>query len=157
MGLIGNAADVFPAVLAKGIIPDVVTDQTSAHDMLQRLRSARQHYAEALKLRKADPGRVSGSAFESAAAHVRAMLGFQKAGSVVFDYGNNLRAQAQQAGVTEAFDFPGFVPAYIRPQFCEGNGPFRWVALVGRSGRYRSHRPGHAGSLFPDDRAAPLD
>jgi urocanate hydratase len=87
--------------------------------------------AAALKLRAADPEEYQKRAFQSAAAHVEAMLGFQKAGSVVFDYGNNLRAQAQQAGVTQAFDFPGFVPAYIRPQFCEGRGPFRWVALSG--------------------------
>lgn len=131
VGLIGNAAEVFPEILKRGILPDVVTDQTSAHDMLGGYVPLGLDMAAALQLRAADPEQYQKRAFQSAAAHVEAMLGFQKAGSVVFDYGNNLRAQAQQAGVTQAFDFPGFVPAYIRPQFCEGRGPFRWVALSG--------------------------
>jgi len=131
VGLIGNAAEVFPEILRRGIIPDVVTDQTSAHDMLQGYVPAGMSLEEALKLREKDPEEYQKRSFASTATHVQAMLGFQKAGSVVFDYGNNLRAQAQHAGVTEAFDFPGFVPAFIRPQFCEGRGPFRWVALSG--------------------------
>ncbi|MBS2036930.1 urocanate hydratase, partial [bacterium] len=130
VGLIGNAASVFPELLRRGVIPDVVTDQTSAHDMLNGYVPDLS-LEEALKLRTSDPLEYQKRSFEAAAEHVRAMLGFQKKGSVVFDYGNNLRAQAQQAGVKEAFDFPGFVPAYIRPQFCEGRGPFRWVALSG--------------------------
>jgi len=131
VGLIGNAAEVFPEILKRGIVPDVVTDQTSAHDMLQGYVPAGMSLDEALKLRERDPQEYQKCSFASTATHVQAMLGFQKAGSVVFDYGNNLRAQAQHAGVTEAFDFPGFVPAFIRPQFCEGRGPFRWVALSG--------------------------
>ena len=131
VGLIGNAAEVFAELLQRGVIPDVVTDQTSAHDMLGGYVPMGMSLEEALALRESDPKRYQELAFQSAAAHVEAMLGFQKAGSVVFDYGNNLRAQAQQAGVEHAFDFPGFVPAYIRPQFCEGRGPFRWVALSG--------------------------
>ena len=131
VGLIGNAAEVFPELLKRGVIPDVVTDQTSAHDMLGGYVPMGMTLEEALALRQSDPKHYQELAFHSAAAHVEAMLGYQKAGSVVFDYGNNLRAQAQQAGVDHAFDFPGFVPAYIRPQFCEGRGPFRWVALSG--------------------------
>jgi urocanate hydratase len=131
VGLIGNAAEVFPELLRRGVIPDVVTDQTSAHDMLGGYVPAAMTLEQAVQLRESDPAEYQKKSYLSAAAHVRAMLGFQQAGAVVFDYGNNLRAQAQQAGVSEAFDFPGFVPAYIRPQFCEGRGPFRWVALSG--------------------------
>jgi urocanate hydratase len=131
VGLIGNAADVFAELLQRGVIPDVVTDQTSAHDMLGGYVPAGMSLEDALKLRETDPEAYQQRAFATAAKHVEAMLGFQKAGSVVFDYGNNLRAQAQKAGVADAFEFPGFVPAFIRPQFCEGRGPFRWVALSG--------------------------
>ena len=131
VGLIGNAAEIFPEILKRGIIPDVVTDQTSAHDMLQGYVPAGMTLEQALQLRAQDPEEYQRCSFASTATHVKAMLGFQKAGAVVFDYGNNLRAQAQHAGVSEAFDFPGFVPAFIRPQFCEGRGPFRWVALSG--------------------------
>ncbi|MBX3172722.1 MAG: urocanate hydratase [Candidatus Eremiobacteraeota bacterium] len=130
VGLIGNAAAVFPELLKRGVLPDVVTDQTSAHDMLHGYVPD-MPLQEALKLRHDNPEEYQKRAFESAARHVRSMLGFQQKGSVVFDYGNNLRAQAQQAGVDNAFDFPGFVPAFIRPQFCEGRGPFRWAALSG--------------------------
>lgn len=130
IGLIGNAASVFPALLKRGCIPDVVTDQTSAHDMLNGYVPD-MPLEQALKLRVSDPAEYQKRSFASAAEHVKAMLGFQKQGSIVFDYGNNLRAQAQVAGVQEAFDFPGFVPAFIRPQFCQGRGPFRWVALSG--------------------------
>ena len=131
VGLIGNASEVFAEILRRGIIPDVVTDQTSAHDMLHGYVPEGMTVEEAAALRRDHPEEYQKRSFESSARHVRAMLGFQKAGSVVFDYGNNLRAQAQQAGVEQAFDFPGFVPAFIRPQFCEGRGPFRWVALSG--------------------------
>jgi len=131
VGLIGNAAEVFPELLRRGVVPDVVTDQTSAHDMLAGYVPAGLPLERALQLRAADPAEYQRLAMQSAARHVEAMLGFQKAGSVVFDYGNNLRGQAQLAGVQNAFDFPGFVPAFIRPQFCEGRGPFRWVALSG--------------------------
>ncbi|GMU51104.1 MAG: urocanate hydratase [Candidatus Xenobia bacterium] len=131
VGLVGNAAEVFPEVHRRGVKPDVVTDQTSAHDMLQGYVPHGISLGEALELRRFDPAEYERRSFASAALHVRAMLDLQKAGSVVFDYGNNLRAQAQKAGVTDAFDFPGFVPAYIRPLFCEGKGPFRWVALSG--------------------------
>ncbi|MFT5434241.1 MAG: urocanate hydratase [Myxococcota bacterium] len=131
VGLVANAADVYPAVLAAGVVPDLVTDQTSAHDMLHGYVPHQISLAEAVALRSTDPKRYQKLSFETAAVHVRAMLAFKDAGSHVFDYGNNLRAQAEIAGVENAFDFPGFVPAYIRPQFCEGRGPFRWVALSG--------------------------
>ncbi len=131
VGLVGNAAEVFPEVHRRGVKPDVVTDQTSAHDMLQGYVPHGISLAEALELRRIDPAEYERRSFASAALHVKAMLDLQKAGSVVFDYGNNLRAQAEKAGVADAFDFPGFVPAYIRPLFCEGKGPFRWVALSG--------------------------
>ncbi|HEX9917484.1 MAG TPA: urocanate hydratase [candidate division Zixibacteria bacterium] len=131
IGLLGNCADVLPEILKRGIIPDVVTDQTSAHDELNGYVPAGIPYEKALKLRKENPEDYIKRSFDSMAKHVEAMLGFLKAGAVVFDYGNNIRGQAQKAGVKKAFDFPGFVPAYIRPLFCEGKGPFRWAALSG--------------------------
>lgn len=131
IGLIGNAAELYPAIKERGIIPDVVTDQTSAHDVLNGYVPDQVSFVEALRLRTTNPARYEELAVEATGRHVQAMLDFQKAGSIVFDYGNNLRAQALKAGVTNAFDFPGFVPAFIRPQFCEGRGPFRWVALSG--------------------------
>jgi urocanate hydratase len=131
IGLIGNAATLFPEILERGVIPDVVTDQTSAHDMLNGYVPDRMSLAEALALRKSDPARYEDLAVQAAARQVQAMLDFQGKGSIVFDYGNNIRAQAQRGGVENAFDFPGFVPAFIRPLFCEGRGPFRWVALSG--------------------------
>jgi urocanate hydratase len=131
IGLVGNCADVLPEILKRGIIPDVVTDQTSAHDELNGYVPAGIPYQDALKLRKENPQGYIKRSFDSMAKHVEAMLGFLKAGAVVFDYGNNIRGQAQKAGVKNAFDFPGFVPAYIRPLFCEGKGPFRWAALSG--------------------------
>ncbi len=130
VGLIGNAADIFPRLVKMGITPDVVTDQTPAHDPL----SYAPHgitFEEALKLREEDPDQYAERACRSMAVHCQAMLDFQARGAVVFDYGNNLRQRAFDAGVTNAFDYPGFVPAYIRPLFCEGKGPFRWVALSG--------------------------
>jgi urocanate hydratase len=131
IGLIGNAAQLFPAILKRKVVPDVVTDQTSAHDMLNGYVPDGMSLAEAAKLREWDPASYEDRAFAAVGRHVQAMLDFQKAGSVVFDYGNNIRAMAVKAGVANAFDFPGFVPAFIRPQFCEGRGPFRWVALSG--------------------------
>ncbi len=131
IGVIGNAAEVFPAILAKGVIPDVVTDQTSAHDMLGGYVPDGMSLAEAIVLRGSDPEKYEKLAVAAAGRHVQAMLDFQRKGSIVFDYGNNIRQEAKRAGVENAFDFPGFVPAFIRPQFCEGRGPFRWVALSG--------------------------
>ncbi|BBB33617.1 urocanate hydratase [Thermotomaculum hydrothermale] len=131
VGLLGNAADIFPELLKRGIIPDVVTDQTSAHDELNGYVPAGIPYEEALELREKDPKKYIEMSYESMYKHCEAMVGFQKKGSVVFDYGNNLRGQAYKAGLKDAFAFPGFVPAYIRPLFCEGKGPFRWVALSG--------------------------
>jgi urocanate hydratase len=127
----GNAADVFTELVRRGVTPDLVTDQTSAHDNLNGYVPNGMTYAEALRLRAEDPRLYIERSMAAMAAQVRAMLAMQRAGSVVFDYGNNLRGQAKAAGVADAFDFPGFVPAYIRPLFCEGKGPFRWAALSG--------------------------
>lgn len=131
IGLIGNAAEVLPEMVRRGITPDLVTDQTSAHDPLGGYIPAGLSLEEAAALRQSDPQAYIARAMESMATHVRAMLDMQKAGAIVFDYGNNIRENAYKQGVTDAFNFPGFVPAYIRPQFCEGRGPFRWVALSG--------------------------
>ena len=125
-----SIADVL-AMTAIGFIPDVVTDQTSAHDELNGYVPAGIPYEEVLGLRKSDPGRYADMALNSMAVHCRAILEMQRRGAVAFDYGNNLRGQAYRMGVGNAFDYPGFVPAYIRPLFCEGEGPFRWVALSG--------------------------
>lgn len=130
IGLIGNAADVYSELAAKGVTPDVVTDQTSAHEALMYVPSGLTVEA-ANQLRVSDPARYKEMALASMARHVEAMLTFQRRGAEVFDYGNNLRQQAYDYGVKDAFEFPGFVPAYIRPLFCEGKGPFRWVALSG--------------------------
>lgn len=131
IGLVGNAVDVYAELLKRGFLPDLMTDQTSAHDELEGYVPAGLNLEEADALRKKDPETYKKRAIESMGAHVRAMLEFKRRGVHVFDYGNNLRAQAVKAGVSDAFNFPGFVPAYIRPQFCEGRGPFRWVALSG--------------------------
>jgi urocanate hydratase len=131
IGLLGNAADVIPELARRAVVPDLLTDQTSAHDPLNGYVPNRTSYEEALRLRQQDPQRYMAEARRSMAEHVRAMLDLQKQGAVTFDYGNNIRAEAQQAGVENAFDFPGFVPAYIRPLFCEGKGPFRWAVLSG--------------------------
>ena len=131
VGLVGNAAEIYPEIVKRGIVPDLVTDQTSAHDALMGYVPAGLPLDEALELRKKDPKHYVQRSMESMAIHVRAMLELQKKGSVVFDYGNNIRAQAFQAGVKDAFNYPGFVPAYVRPLFCEGKGPFRWAALSG--------------------------
>jgi urocanate hydratase len=131
IALIGNASEVLPELLRRGVRPDVVTDQTAAHDVLYGYIPAGLTIEAATELRQRDASAYQERAMESMAAHVRAMLAFQAQGSVVFDYGNNLRQRAFDAGVKDAFGYPGFVPAYIRPLFCEGKGPFRWVALSG--------------------------
>ena len=130
IGLIGNASDVYAELVGRGVVPDVVTDQTSAHEALFYVPSGLSVTA-ADELRKSDPEKYKKLAMDSMSKHVRAMLDFQRAGAEVFDYGNNIRQQAYNNGVSDAFEFPGFVPAYIRPLFCEGKGPFRWVALSG--------------------------
>ena len=130
VGLIGNAAEIYPELVLRGVIPDVVTDQTPAHDVSMYI-PAGISLEEAGRLRQEDPEEYERRSMASMAAHVQAMLDFQKRGAEVFDYGNNLRQRAFDFGVKNAFDFPGFVPAYIRPLFCEGKGPFRWVALSG--------------------------
>jgi urocanate hydratase len=131
VGLLGNAAEVLPELLSRGIRPDAVTDQTSAHDPLNGYLPAGWTMTQASDLRRSDPQQVIAAARQSMAAHVRAMLAFQKLGIPVFDYGNNIRQVALEEGVANAFDFPGFVPAYVRPLFCQGIGPFRWAALSG--------------------------
>jgi urocanate hydratase len=130
VGLIGNAAEVYPELVQRGVIPDVVTDQTPAHDVLMYVPDGVSP-AAAEALRRDQPQAYEQRALQSMARHVQAMLAFQRAGAEVFDYGNNLRQRAFDSGVSDAFEFPGFVPAYIRPLFCEGKGPFRWVALSG--------------------------
>lgn len=130
IGLIGNAAEIYPELVIRGVVPDVVTDQTPAHDVLMYI-PAGLSVAEADALRSSDLDEYNRRSMKSMAQHVEAMLAFQRAGSEVFDYGNNIRQRAYDFGLKEAFKFPGFVPAYIRPLFCEGKGPFRWVALSG--------------------------
>lgn len=130
VGLIGNAAEVLPELVARGVVPDVVTDQTPAHDILSYIPASLSP-TEADELRRRAPEEYSRRSMDSMATQVRAMLEFQRRGAVVFDYGNNLRQRAYDAGVEDAFAYPAFVPAYIRPLFCEGKGPFRWVALSG--------------------------
>jgi len=131
VGLVGNCADVLPEMVRRGIKPDVLTDQTSAHDALNGYVPNGMTLEEALQLRAQKPDEYIERSMQSMARHVEAMLALQKSGAVTFDYGNNIRAQAKKAGVANAFDIPGFVPEYIRPLFCEGKGPFRWVALSG--------------------------
>ena len=131
VGLVGNAADVLPSIASSGITPDVLTDQTSAHDMLNGYVPSGMPLNEALALRTADPVRYVELSTSSAVVHVEAMLELQRRGAISFDYGNNIRTVAFDAGLTNAFDIPGFVPQYVRPLFCEGKGPFRWVALSG--------------------------
>lgn len=131
IGLLGNAAELLPLMIEKGFIPDVLTDQTSAHDPVNGYLPIGMSLEEAAALRQTDPQLLEAKAKQSIAAHVRAMLEMQRRGAITFDYGNNIRQVAKNEGVANAFDFPGFVPAYIRPQFCEGKGPFRWAALSG--------------------------
>src|SRR5437870_7062507 len=130
-GLVGNCAEVIPELAERGVLPDILTDQTSAHDPLNGYVPAGMSLEKALELRQRDPQSYSEHSLDSMARHVEGMLQLQKMGSVTFDYGNNIRTFAFQRGVKNAYDFPGFVPAYIRPLFCEGRGPFRWVALSG--------------------------
>lgn len=153
VGLLGNAAEVLPELLKRGIIPDVVTDQTSAHDPLNGYYPAGMDKQEADILREEAPEDYLHRSYNSIAAHVRAMIGFQQQGAVVFDYGNNIRGEAKEhGGVENAFDFPGFVPAFVRPLFCDGKGPFRWVALSGDpEDIYTTDRA--IRELFPNDEA----
>jgi urocanate hydratase len=131
IGLLGNAADVLAEMVRRGVVPDLLTDQTSAHDPLNGYVPNGMSYEAALALRKEDPTRYMAEARRTMGDHVRAMLALKERGAVTFDYGNNIRAEAKKVGVENAFDFPGFVPAYIRPLFCEGKGPFRWAVLSG--------------------------
>ena len=151
IALVGNAAEIEPGWAAAGHWFDVVTDQTSAHDALGGYVPAEISLADALVLRSRQPEEYGRRSMLAMADHVRAMLAFRAAGSVVFDYGNNLRAQAFEAGVTDAFDYPGFVPAYVRPLFCEGRGPFRWAALSGDPADI-ARTDAAILELFPDDR-----
>ncbi len=149
IGLIGNAAEIYSEMAARGVIPDVVTDQTPAHDVLMYV-PAGLSVDEADKLRQTDPHAYEQRSMQSMAQHIEAMLEFQRKGAEVFDYGNNLRQRAYDYGVKDAFAFPGFVPAYIRPLFCEGKGPFRWVALSGDPDDiYRTDEA--VMELFPED------
>jgi len=152
LGVLGNAADVLPELSRRGAVPDLLTDQTSAHDPLNGYVPNRMSYAQALELRRSDPNRYMAEARRSMAEHVRAMLELMRKGAVTFDYGNNIRAEAQKAGVADAFAFPGFVPAYIRPLFCEGKGPFRWAVLSGDPADLAVTDEAVL-QTFPDDRA----
>jgi urocanate hydratase len=131
IGLLGNCAEVLPELVRRGVTPDVLTDQTAAHDPLNGYITTGLSVEAADRLRQQDPEEYLKRAFASIAIHVQAMLDLHRRGAITFDYGNNLRTQAKQAGVHDAFDYPGFVPAYLRPLFCAGKGPFRWVALSG--------------------------
>ena len=153
VGLVGNTAEILPELLKRNIIPDVVTDQTAAHDPLNGYYPANFTKDEADLLRTQNPEKYLEEAYKSIAIHVKAMLEFQRRGSVVFDYGNNIRGIAKDfGGVKNAFDFPGFVPAYIRPLFCDGKGPFRWVALSGDAKDIKKTDDAIM-DLFPDDKA----
>ena len=153
IGLLGNAADILPEMIRRNIIPDVLTDQTSAHDELNGYVPHGISLSDAIALRKSSPEKYIQMSFHSMGVHCQAMLDLQKMGAVTFDYGNNLRGQANaHGGIDHAFDFPGFVPAYIRPLFCEGKGPFRWVALSGDSEDiYKTDAK--VMELFPQDEA----
>ncbi|HEU5400651.1 MAG TPA: urocanate hydratase [Terriglobales bacterium] len=151
VGLVGNCADIIPVLAERGVVPDILTDQTSAHDPLNGYVPNGMSLAEALELRKRDPNAYEQKSLDSMALHVEGMLRLQKMGSVTFDYGNNIRTFAFQRGVKNAYDFPGFVPAYIRPLFCEGRGPFRWVALSGEPSDIHA-TDDLVLELFPDNR-----
>ena len=152
IGLLGNAADIIPEFADRGIVPDIVTDQTSAHDELDGYIPNGLSYENALKLRKSDSHKYIKESFRAMAEHCEGILKLQKMGSIAFDYGNNLRGQAKKAGINNAFDYPGFVPAYIRPLFCDGKGPFRWVALSGDpEDIYKTDDK--VLELFPDDKS----
>jgi urocanate hydratase len=150
VGLVGNSADVLPELVRRRIVPDLLTDQTSAHDPLNGYVPNGIELTEALRLRRDDPEEYTRRSMATMASHVSAMLDLKRMGAVTFDYGNNIRAHAQQAGVEDAFEIPGFVPEYIRPLFCQGRGPFRWVALSGNAEDIRK-TDNLAMELFPDD------
>jgi urocanate hydratase len=151
VGLLGNAAEIFPELYRRGVRPDMVTDQTSAHDPINGYLPAGWTLAKAEAMRRSDPAAVEHAAKQSMAVHVRAMLDFHHAGVPTLDYGNNIRQMAKEEGVADAFDFPGFVPAYIRPLFCRGVGPFRWCALSGEAEDiYRTDA--RVKALIPGDR-----
>jgi urocanate hydratase len=150
VALVGNAGDVLPELVRRGITPDVLTDQTSAHDTLNGYVPNGMALAEAHDLRRTDPAAYVRRSVATIVEHVRAMLALQRRGAITFDYGNNIRTVAFDAGVADAFAFPGFVPAYVRPLFCEGRGPFRWVALSGEARDI--HRTDELVlELFPED------
>src|SRR5438552_4547657 len=150
VGLVGNCADVLPELARRGFVPDALTDQTSAHDPLNGYIPAGLSVERATALRRSAPAEYVQRSVASIVAHVEAMLALKRRGAVAFDYGNNIRAQARDAGVTDAFEIPGFVPVYIRPLFCEGKGPFRWVALSGDAADLRK-TDDLALELFPED------
>ena len=150
IGLVGNCADVLPELTQRGIVPDVLTDQTSAHDALNGYVPNKMTLDEALQLRRDKPEEYVKRSMQAMADHVSAMLELKRMGAVTFDYGNNLRTQAKLTGVEDAFEIPGFVPEYIRPLFCEGRGPYRWVALSGNPDDIRK-TDDLAQELFPDD------
>ena len=150
VGLVGNCGDVLPELVRRGVVPDVLTDQTSAHDALNGYAPNGMELDDALRLRSENPEEYVRRAMETMATHVRAMLDLKRMGAVTFDYGNNIRAQAERMGVHDAFEIPGFVPEYIRTLFCEGRGPFRWVALSGNPEDIRK-TDDLAQELFPDD------
>ncbi|MCG7362245.1 urocanate hydratase [Roseomonas sp. ACRSG] len=151
VGLLGNAAEIFPELVKRGVVPDIVTDQTSAHDPANGYLPAGWTVAEWEAKREADPQAVAAAAKRSMVAHVQAMLDFKKMGSAVLDYGNNIRQMAKDEGLADAFGFPGFVPAYIRPLFCRGIGPFRWAALSGDPEDIRK-TDAKVRELIPDDK-----
>jgi urocanate hydratase len=151
VGLVGNCAEVLPEIVRRGVRVDAVTDQTSAHDALNGYVPAGMSLEEAAEMRERDPQGYVARSMESMARHVEAMLALKRAGAVAFDYGNNIRKQALDAGCADAFEIPGFVPEYIRPLFCEGKGPFRWVALSGDAEDIRK-TDDLALELFPEDR-----
>jgi urocanate hydratase len=150
VGLLGNAADIFPELVRRGVVPDIVTDQTSAHDPANGYLPAGWTLAQWEAMRESDPAAVAAAAKRSMVGHVQAMLDFKRMGSAVLDYGNNIRQMAKEEGLANAFDFPGFVPAYIRPLFCRGVGPFRWAALSGDPEDIRK-TDAKVKELIPDD------
>jgi urocanate hydratase len=151
VGLVGNCADVIPELAERGVVPDILTDQTSAHDPLNGYIPQGLSLEQAAELRQRDPKSYQERSLDSIARHVEGMLRLQKMGAVTFDYGNNIRTFASQRGVKNAYDFPGFVPAYVRPLFCEGRGPFRWVALSGEPSDIHT-TDDLVLELFPDNR-----
>jgi urocanate hydratase len=151
VGLLGNAAEVFPELVRRGVVPDIVTDQTSAHDPANGYLPAGWSLEKWQAMRESDPAAVAVAAKHSMVAHVQAMLDFQSRGAIVMDYGNNIRQMAKEEGLANAFDFPGFVPAYIRPLFCRGVGPFRWAALSGDPEDIR-RTDAKVKELIPEDR-----